>query len=67
MPKLYITCPKTALLIDTGLSMDAADFAYSATIFRFSELNCPYCGDIHRYDKPDIHMETDATAISEAN
>lgn len=63
MPALYIACPRTELLISTGISMEASAFEHALTIFRFSELQCPYCREVHKWDKPDVVLR-DATPLA---
>ena len=60
MFKLYITCPITGLPVSTGMSMLPLEFEKAVTIFRFSSLTCPHCGEIHNYDKSDVVMVADA-------
>jgi hypothetical protein len=42
------------------MSMLPHEFEKAVTIFRFSSLTCPHCGEIHHYDKSDVVMVADA-------
>jgi hypothetical protein len=43
--------------------MEASAFEHALTIFRFSELQCPYCREVHKWDKPDVVLR-DATPLA---
>jgi hypothetical protein len=60
--ELYIRCPATGLLVHTGLSMLPEAFEHAKSIFKFSSLQCPLCGEVHKFDKADLVIAQGAQA-----
>ena len=54
--QVVIDCPKTKQRVYTGLAHDDAAFA-SATLEE-SAIQCPHCGEVHRWSKKDARLET---------
>ena len=55
MLAIMINCPITGRPINTGMAMDAAIFG--TAILTHNDVECPYCGDMHIWDKKDAFLD----------
>ena len=53
---MYIRCPVTDKPVSTGWACTAEEFEELES-YR-NVVRCPRCGDIHRYRKDDLFLET---------
>ena len=57
MSRLLITCPETGKPVYTGLNMEW--YALEAAQLGEQELDCPECGQRHRWTKRDATLQAD--------
>ncbi len=57
MPRILITCPETKKPVYTGLNFDW--FTFDAMEIEPTSMDCPECGQRHRWQKADAYPEAD--------
>ena len=57
MPRLMIRCPRTYQLIQTGITMDEDSFQDPTNHLGHNLTSCPFCPDIHPWNKADAVLE----------
>jgi hypothetical protein len=53
--EVYVLCPITGALTNTGISMVPEIFDLAQVMFRSWSFRCQYCGNMHQYDRRDVH------------
>lgn len=57
MPRLMITCPETGKPVYTRLNFNWTTF--ESTRIGEQTVDCPKCGDVHRWRRQDAYLEED--------
>jgi hypothetical protein len=57
MPRVMIKCPKTFMLVPTGIAMSKSSFDNPTNVLATYTVRCPSCGEKHTWSKSDAVLE----------